>query len=99
MGVRARRIMAGPGAPGWAGVQAAMVTAADACARAVADLVAAPCSAAAADRVDRAVLVLAQLGEQARCWDSGAAVVEATWDQAFEEGRRAARGERLRSVV
>jgi hypothetical protein len=98
MGDRARRIMAGPAAPGWAAVQAAMVTAADACARAVADVAAAPCSQAAADRVDRAILVLAQLGEQARCWDSGAAVVEATWDQAFEEGRRSVLDGRLRAV-
>jgi hypothetical protein len=98
MGVRARRIMAGPGAPGWTGVQAAMVTGADACVRAVADLAAAPCSQAAADRVDRAILVLTQLGEQARCWDSGLAVVEATWDQAFEEGRRSVLDGRLRAI-
>jgi hypothetical protein len=74
-----------------------MITAADGCARAVAEYVADPCSATA-DRVDRAILVLTQLGEQGRCWDASAAVVEATWDQAFEEGRRSVLDGRLRAV-
>jgi hypothetical protein len=74
-----------------------MVTAADAAVHAVADLAAAPCSQAAADRVDRAVLVLEQLGEEARCWNASAAVIEAERARAVAEDR-AARGRHLRAV-
>lgn len=84
-----RRIPAPRRAPGWEDVRRAMITAAEACAAAVAEMCRAPADGRAADRAGSAVAVLRELGAQAGCLAFDDAVIEAERAAAVREFRAA----------
>lgn len=88
-----------PRAPGWAGAQRAMVTAAESCALAVRELAARPDDAAALEMARLSVAVLEALGDCLRGLSFPEAVMEEERRRAFDEGVAIGKAARRRLEV